>query len=157
MLYKDQAFTVDEEYIPNQNKGSPMEKYKELTILRSSQTSYPESPGEAKLETFENCYSSRDYWITFECPEFTSRCPITNQPDFGKIIIRYIPGKRCIESKSLKLYLFSFRNHNTFHEEVVNKILDDIVAVCQPRRVIVFGDFNPRGGISIKVEAEYSD
>lgn len=134
-----------------------MEKYNELTILRSSQTSYPESPGEAKLETFENRYSNRDYWITFECPEFTSRCPITNQPDFGKITIRYIPNKRCIESKSLKLYLFSFRHHNTFHEEVVNKILDDIVAVCQPRRAIVYGDFNPRGGISIKVEAEYSD
>ena len=134
-----------------------MKKYEELTILKASKTSYPESPGEATLETFENQYSSRDYWITFECPEFTSRCPITNQPDFGKIIIRYIPGKRCIESKSLKLYLFSFRNHNTFHEEVVNKILDDIVAVCQPRRAIVIGDFNPRGGISIKVEAEYSD
>ncbi len=134
-----------------------MEKYDELTILKASETSYPESPGEAKLETFENRYSSRDYWITFECPEFTSRCPITNQPDFGKIIIRYIPGKRCIESKSLKLYLFSFRNHNTFHEEVVNKILDDIVAACNPRRAIVAGDFNPRGGISIKVEAEYSD
>lgn len=136
---------------------SPMEKYKELTILKASDTSYPESPDEAKLETFENRYSARDYWITFECPEFTSRCPITNQPDFGKIMIRYIPDKRCIESKSLKLYLFSFRNHNTFHEEVVNKILDDIVAACQPRRAIVSGDFNPRGGISIKVETEYSE
>ena len=134
-----------------------MDKYKELTILKSSETSYPESPDEAKLETFENRYSSRDYWITFECPEFTSRCPITNQPDFGSISIRYIPDKKCIESKSLKLYLFSFRNHNTFHEEVVNRILDDIVAVCQPRHAIVSGDFNPRGGISIKVEAEYSD
>lgn len=140
-----------------QYEDSPMEKYKKLTILKSSETSYPESPDQAKLETFENRYSSRDYWITFECPEFTSRCPITNQPDFGKIIIRYIPVKRCIESKSLKLYLFSFRNHNTFHEEVVNKILDDIVAACHPRRAIVIGDFNPRGGISIKVEAEYSE
>ena len=134
-----------------------MEKYEELTILRASETSYPESPGEAKLETFENRYSYRDYWITFECPEFTSRCPITNQPDFGRITISYIPAKKCIESKSLKLYFFSFRNHNTFHEEVVNKILDDIVAACHPRRAIVSGDFNPRGGISIKVEAEYSD
>lgn len=134
-----------------------MDKYNKLTILGASQTSYPESPDEAKLETFENRYSNRDYWITFECPEFTSRCPVTNQPDFGKIIIRYVPNQRCIESKSLKLYLFSFRNHNTFHEEVVNKILDDMVAACQPRRAIVIGDFNPRGGISIKVEAEYSE
>lgn len=133
-----------------------MEKYQELTILKASQTSYPESPDKAKLESFENHYSHRDYWITFDCPEFTSRCPITHQPDFGRISIRYIPDKKCIESKSLKLYLFSFRNYNTFHEEVVNKILDDFVAACQPRRLIVSGDFNPRGGISIKVEAEYS-
>lgn len=133
-----------------------MEKYEELTILRASATSYPESPEEAKLETFENHYRHRDYWITFDCPEFTSRCPITNQPDFGRITIRYIPNERCIESKSLKLYLFSFRNHNTFHEEVVNKILADIVIACQPRKIMVAGDFNPRGGISIKVEAEDS-
>jgi len=131
-------------------------KYNELTLLRESESKYPESPDEAKLETFENRYSNRDYWITFCCPEFTSRCPITNQPDFGKITIRYIPDKRCIESKSLKLYLFSFRNYGTFHEEVVNRILDDILAACQPRSIIVLGDFNPRGGINIKVEAEYS-
>ncbi len=131
-------------------------KYKELTILRSSETTYPESPDEARLETFENHYNHRDYWITFDCMEFTSRCPITNQPDFGKITIRYIPDKKCIESKSLKLYLFSFRNYNTFHEEVVNKISDDFVAACQPRQLIVSGDFNPRGGIGIKVEVEYS-
>lgn len=136
--------------------GKNEKKYNELTILRESVSKYPESPDEAKLETFENQYSSRDYWITFECPEFTSRCPITYQPDFGKITIRYIPGRRCLESKSLKLYLFSFRNHNTFHEEAVNRMLDDVVAACKPRKVIVFGDFNPRGGISIKVEAEYS-
>ena len=132
------------------------EKYSELTILVASETRYPESPDEAKLEIFDNRYSNRDYWITFDCPEFTSRCPITNQPDFGTITIRYIPDRGCIESKSLKLYLFSFRNHATFHEEVVNRILDDIVAACKPRKAIVYGDFNPRGGIRIKVEAEYS-
>ena len=131
-------------------------KYKNLTILQSSETSYPESPDQARLETFDNQYSDRDYWITFDCPEFTSRCPITNQPDFGKITIRYIPEKKCIESKSLKLYLFSFRNYNTFHEEVVNRILDDIVKASEPRKAMVIGDFNPRGGISIKVEAEFS-
>ena len=132
------------------------EKYEGLTLLRRSETSYPDNPDDARLEIFENRYAKRNYWITFDCPEFTSRCPITNQPDFGTITIRYIPGKKCIESKSLKLYLFSFRNHGTFHEEVVNRILDDIVAACKPRKAIVCGDFNPRGGISIKVEAEYS-
>ncbi len=132
------------------------DQYKELTILRNSETHYPESPDEARLEAFENRYPQRNYWITFDCPEFTSRCPITNQPDFGKITIRYVPDQKCIESKSLKLYLFSFRNHNTFHEEVVNRILDDIIKACHPRKAIVFGDFNPRGGISIKVEAEYA-
>ncbi len=130
-------------------------KYKNLTLLKSSENRYPESPEEAKLEIFDNQYTNRDYWITFDAQEFTARCPITNQPDFGKILIKYIPDKKCIESKSLKLYLFSFRNHNTFHEEVVNRILDDLVKACQPRKAIVIGDFNPRGGISIKVEAEF--
>lgn len=131
------------------------DQYEGLTILKASETRYPSSPDEARLECFDNRYPDRDYWVTFDCPEFTSRCPITHQPDFGKITIRYIPDRKCIESKSLKLYLFSFRNHNTFHEEVVNRILDDLVAACQPRRAIVIGDFNPRGGISIKVEVEY--
>ena len=130
-------------------------KYKDLTFLRESENFYPDSPDEAKLEIFENTHQDRDYWITFDCPEFTSRCPITNQPDFGKILIRYIPDKLCIESKSLKLYLFSFRNFGTFHEEGVNRILDDIVAACKPRRAIVVGDFNPRGGIAIKVDVEF--
>ena len=129
--------------------------YKNLTVLKENESRYPDSPEEARLEVFENRYADRDYWITFDCPEFTARCPITNQPDFGKIIIRYIPDRLCIESKSLKLYLFSFRNHGTFHEEAVNRILDDIVKACQPREVMVAGDFNPRGGIAIKVEANY--
>jgi len=128
----------------------------ELSLLGQGQhTQYPENPADAPLETFANRYSNRDYWITFDCPEFTSRCPVTNQPDFGTIIIRYIPAQRCIESKALKLYLFSFRNHNTFHEEAVNRILDDLVAACQPRQMIVEGDFNRRGGISIGVKAQY--
>lgn len=130
-------------------------KYDKITLLRESESKYPDSPEEANLEIFENTHINRDYWITFDCPEFTSRCPITNQPDFGKIIIRYVPGKYCIESKSLKLYLFSYRNFGTFHEEVVNRILDDLVSACQPKKAIVFGDFNPRGGIAIKVESEY--
>ncbi|GAG31783.1 unnamed protein product [marine sediment metagenome] len=131
------------------------EKYGDLTILRKSETEYPKSPDEARLETFENRYSGRDYVVAFECPEFTSICPVTNQPDFGHISISYIPDKRCIESKSLKLYLFSFRGYSTFHEEVVNRILDDMVAACAPREAVVEGEFNPRGGISIEVEAVY--
>ncbi|MCI0516003.1 preQ(1) synthase [candidate division KSB1 bacterium] len=126
-----------------------------LTLLKASQTRYPESPAEARLEVFENQHADRDYWITFDCPEFTARCPITSQPDFGTITIRYIPQTYCIESKSLKLYLFSFRNYGTFHEAVVNRILDDLVAACHPKKMIVRGDFNPRGGIGIHVEVEY--
>ena len=131
------------------------EKYPDLTLLRHTQTRYPESPDNAKLETFPNRYTDRDYWITFDCPEFTSRCPVTDQPDFGHIRIRYIADQACVESKSLKLYLFSFRNRNTFHEEAVNRILDDFVKACQPREAVVEGNFNPRGGISISVTANY--
>jgi len=128
----------------------------DLTLLgKGKVTKYPENPDDAKLEAFSNKHPQRDYWITFNCPEFTSRCPITDQPDFGHIQIRYIPNDKCIESKSLKLYLYAFRNHNSFHEEVVNRILDDLVAICQPREMFVVGDFMPRGGISIKVEASY--
>lgn len=130
-------------------------KSKNLTLLKVSTQKYPQSPDEAKLEIFENRYLNRDYWITFDCPEFTSLCPITQQPDFGKIIIRYIPDKYCIESKSLKLYLFAYRNHGTFHEEAANRILDDLVAACKPKKMIVQGDFLPRGGIKILVEVKY--
>ncbi len=129
--------------------------YKNLTLLKENESRYPDSPEEAALEVFENRYTDRDYWITFDCPEFTARCPITNQPDFGRITIKYVPDKLCVESKSLKLYLFSFRNHGTFHEEAVNHILDDLVNACRPRDAIVSGDFNPRGGIAIKVDAHY--
>ena len=127
-----------------------------LTLLGQSRTEYPNSPDKAKLEAFENRYADRDYWIEFNCPEFTALCPMTGQPDFGRIIIRYIPDKLCVESKSLKLYLFSFRNHGSFHEEVVNRVLDDVVALIKPRTAIVKGIFNPRGGISITAEASYN-
>jgi 7-cyano-7-deazaguanine reductase len=131
------------------------ERLADLTLLGDSEAPYPESPDQARLETFGNLYTDRDYWITFECPEYTTRCPVTGQPDFGHIRIRYIPDEHCIESKSLKLYLFSFREAQTFHEEAVNRILDDIVAACRPREVIVEGVFRPRGGISITVEATW--
>lgn len=129
---------------------------KELTLLGHSTTKYPDNPNKAKLEAFPNAYAKRDYVVSFDCPEFTSRCPITDQPDFGHIKIEYVPNKFCLESKALKLYLYSFRNHNTFHEEVVNRILDDIVKAIKPRRIKVTGNFNPRGGIAICAEAEWS-
>ncbi len=129
-------------------------KHEGLTLLNRNHKEYPVSPETAKLEFFENAYPNRDYVIEFDCPEFTSLCPVTGQPDFGHIKIRYIADRRCIESKSLKLYLFSFRNDNTFHEEAVNRILTDLVKVLSPRWMRVEGVFRPRGGIAISVVAE---
>ncbi len=134
---------------------TPECEHDELTILKAGERNYPASPTEAKLECFSNRHPGRDYRIEFLCPEFTSVCPVTGQPDFGTIRITYVPDRLCIESKSLKLYLFSFRNHRTFHEEAVNRILDDLVKACAPRWMMVEGRFNPRGGISITVTAEY--
>ncbi len=131
------------------------QRFSDLTLLKGSENQYPNTPDEAKLEAFDNIYQGRDYVITFDCPEYTSLCPVTNQPDFGHIVIRYIPDKKCIESKSLKLFLFSFRNHNTFHEESVNSILDALVKTCSPRKAEVTGKFRPRGGIAINVKATY--
>lgn len=129
--------------------------YSGLTLLKKNHKDYPNTPEEAKIETFRNAFPKRDYIITFDCPEFTSLCPITGQPDFGHITINYIAKEKCIESKALKLYLFSYRNHNTFHEVAVNTILDDLVAACKPKWMQVIGDFMPRGGIAIHVTAEH--
>jgi 7-cyano-7-deazaguanine reductase len=107
------------------------------------------------LETFANPNPERDYTITFECPEFTCLCPKTGQPDFATIRIEYVPGLLCVELKSLKLYLWSYRDEGAFHEAVTNKILDDLVAVLKPRRLSVVGDFNVRGGIHTQVAASY--
>jgi 7-cyano-7-deazaguanine reductase len=109
----------------------------------------------AVLETFENMHPEHDYWVKFNCPEFTTLCPITGQPDFAEIRIMYIPAKRMVESKSLKLYLFSFRNHGDFHEDCVNTIMKDLVALMQPKYIEVIGLFTPRGGISIYPYANY--
>ncbi len=128
-----------------------------LTLLNRNHTEYPDSPEKARIETFENAYPQRNYVITFDCPEYSSLCPVTNQPDYGHITIRYIADRKCIESKALKLYLFSFRNFNTFHEEAVNRILTDLARACRPRWMEVVGDFMPRGGISIHVRAEVGD
>jgi 7-cyano-7-deazaguanine reductase len=132
-------------------------KHEGLTLLRQNESRYPSSPEETRLEGFENSHPERDYWIELDCPEFTSMCPITGQPDFGHITIRYIADKQCVESKSLKLYLFSFRNYGAFHEAVTNRILDDLVATIHPRKAIVSGRFRPRGGIAINVEATYPE
>jgi len=108
-----------------------------------------------KLETFPNQHPGRRYTVTLTCPEFTCVCPITGQPDFALITIRYIPDQRIVESKSLKLYLWSYRNEGTFHEHVTNQILDDLVEALDPLYCHVTGAFNVRGGISITVDAEY--
>ena len=103
------------------------------------------------LETFENQFPGRDYVIEIVCPEFTSVCPKTGQPDFGTLTITYTPGRMCVELKSLKLYLQSFRNEGIFYENVTNRILDDLVAVLQPRRMKLVAAFTPRGGITTSV------
>ena len=118
-------------------------------------TEYRQDYAPEVLETFENKHQTNDYWVLFNCPEFTTLCPITGQPDFGEIIIKYIPDVRMVESKSLKLYLFSFRNHGDFHEDCVNIIMKDLVKLMDPRYIEVTGIFKPRGGISIFPFANY--
>ena len=107
------------------------------------------------LETFENKHKENDYWVEFLCPEFTSLCPITGQPDFAEIKIRYIPGERMVESKSRKLYLFAFRNHGDCHEDCGNVIMKDLIRLMDPKYIEVIGLFTPRGGISIHPYANY--
>ncbi len=128
----------------------------ELHLLGAGATELPASPDKARLEVFANRHLDRNYTVTFDCPEFTALCPITGQPDFGHITITYIPDRWCLESKSLKLYLGSFRNHGTFHEAVINRIRDDVVKSVSPRQLTVIGQFRPRGGIAIRVTAEYT-
>ena len=107
------------------------------------------------VETFPNQFPDREYDIEITCPEFTAVCPKTGQPDFGTIVIDYEPAASCLELKSLKLYLFGFRDRGIFYEHAINTILDDLVAACQPRRMVVIGQFTPRGGISSRITARY--
>ena len=109
-----------------------------------------------RLETFPNPEPGRDYVIRHVCPEYTAVCPVTGQPDFGTIVVRYVPDRRCVELKSLKLYLWSFRDEGHFHEAVTNRILDDLVKALSPRRMRIEGIFNVRGGIQTTVVAEHS-
>ena len=118
-------------------------------------TVYRDNYAPEVLETFENRHKENDYWVKFHCPEFTSLCPITGQPDFAEIIISYIPDVKMVESKSLKLYLFSFRNHGDFHEDCVNTIMKDLIRLIDPKYIEVKGLFTPRGGISIHPYANY--
>lgn len=120
-----------------------------------TQTKYCTDYAPEVLETFENRHKDNDYWVEFNCPEFTSLCPITGQPDFAEIKIAYIPAERMVESKSLKLYLFSFRNHGDFHEDCVNTIMKDLIRLMAPKYIEVVGLFTPRGGISIYPYANY--
>lgn len=119
-------------------------------------TEYPNHPDQANLDTFENP-GKRAYVISLNCPEFTTLCPITGQPDFARIEINYIPQHKCIESKALKLYLFSFRNIGSFHEAVTNRILDDLVNATAPQWMEVIGHFSARGGISIRVHVQHGE
>lgn len=126
-----------------------------LTLLGAKTTVYADHYTPAILEAFENRHPGNDFFVKFNCPEFTSLCPITGQPDFATLYISYIPDRRMVESKSLKLYLFSFRNHGAFHEDCVNLILEDLVRLLAPRYIEVWGKFLPRGGLSIDPYANY--
>ncbi|MDO4644010.1 MAG: preQ(1) synthase [Cardiobacteriaceae bacterium] len=135
-----------------------MREAKELAdihLLGNQHTQYPQQYTPDILEAFPNKHPENDYYVTFICPEFTSLCPMTGQPDFATIRIAYIPGERMVESKSLKLYLFSFRNHGDFHEDCVNIIMKDLIKLMHPKYIEVFGKFTPRGGIAIHPYANY--
>ena len=126
-----------------------------LQHLGSQHTQYPMDYTPSVLETFQNRHTHRDYFVKFNCPEFTSLCPVTGQPDFATIYISYMPDQKMVESKSLKLYLFSFRNHGDFHENCVNVMMNDLVALMDPKYIEVWGKFTPRGGISIDPYCNY--
>lgn len=126
-----------------------------LTQLGSQNTRYESNYNPSLLETFNNKHPENDYFVKFNCPEFTSLCPITGQPDFANIIISYVPDKKLVESKSLKLYLFSFRNNGDFHEDCVNLIMKDLIQAMNPKYIEVWGKFLPRGGLSIDPYCNY--
>ena len=126
-----------------------------LSLLGNKKTVYSDKYAPEVLETFINKHPDNDYMVTFNCPEFTSLCPITGQPDFANIIINYIPDERMVESKALKLYLFSFRNQGDFHEDCINIIMKDLVKLMDPKYLEVKGIFTPRGGIAIYPFANY--
>jgi 7-cyano-7-deazaguanine reductase len=135
--------------------GRKEEEMKDLTLLGNQGTKYLFEYSPEILESFENKHPYRDYFVKFNTPEFTSLCPITGQPDFASIYISYIPDQLMVESKSLKLYLFSFRNHGDFHEDCMNIIMNDLIKLMDPKYIEVWGKFTPRGGISIDPYTNY--
>jgi len=127
----------------------------DISLLGNKKVKYHYDYCPEILETFQNKHPENDYWVKFNCPEFTALCPITGQPDYATIYISYVPNEKMVESKSLKLYLVSFRNHGDFHEDVVNVIMKDLVKLMEPKYIEVWGKFLPRGGISIDPYANY--
>ena len=136
-------------------KGRKDEELEGVTLLGNQNNKYQFNYTPEVLETFENKHMENDYFVKFNCPEFTTLCPKTNQPDFGTVYISYIPDKHMVESKSLKLYLFSFRNHGDFHEDSMNIIMKDLIKLMDPKYIEVWGKFTPRGGISIDPYCNY--
>lgn len=132
-----------------------MREKENLSLLGNRSVEYRSDYAPEVLETFANKHPERDYFVKFNCPEFTSLCPITGQPDFATVTISYIPDQLLVESKSLKLYLFSFRNHGDFHEDCINIIMDDLIRLMDPKYIEVLGRFYPRGGISIDPYCNY--
>src|SRR5215467_10926040 len=132
-------------------------KPSKLTLLGHSEAKIPSSPAEAHLETFPNPAPERNYRIHLETDDFTSVCPVTGQPDFARIDIDYVPDRLCVESKSLKFYLASYRNERAFNAAVTNRILEDFVKACAPREATVTAQFSARGGIALTVRVEYPD
>lgn len=126
-----------------------------LTKLGNPTPGFPASPDEAELESFSNPRPGRAYEIRLDYPEFSSLCPVTGQPDTARLLIAYTPADRCVETKSLKLYLQSYRNHRGFNEEITNRIADDILAACNPAKLRVVGEFSARGGIALTVEVKH--
>lgn len=154
-------FDEEKKPFPANEKSSPEVRKDDtrtdegLKNLGSKTTKYAADYAPEVLETFDNKHPDNDYFVKFNCPEFTSLCPITGQPDFATIYISYIPDRKMVESKSLKLYLFSFRNHGDFHEDCVNIIMKDLIKLMNPKYIEVWGKFLPRGGISIDPYCNY--
>lgn len=136
-------------------EGRNKEELEDITLLGNQNNKYDFDYRPDVLESFDNKHQGRDYFVKFNCPEFTSLCPITGQPDFATIYISYIPNIKMVESKSLKLYLFSFRNHGDFHEDCMNIIMNDLIELMDPHYIEVWGKFTPRGGISIDPYTNY--
>jgi len=135
--------------------GRTKEDMGDVSLLGSAGTKYPQTYAPEILESFPNKHPENDYWVKFNAPEFTSLCPMTGQPDFATVYLSYVPGPRLVESKSLKLYFYSFRNHGDFHEDCANIIMKDLISLLDPKYIEVWCKFTPRGGLSIDPYCNY--